>query len=79
MPSACCNPVLNWLRVPGCSGKEFDPNYHEAIGHAEDTDYPPHTVAEEVQRGYLMHERVLRLGSQARAVMRVLSVVTGAS
>ena len=41
-------------------GKEFDPNYHEAIGHAEDTDYPPHTVAEEVQRGYMMHERVLR-------------------
>ena len=41
-------------------GKEFDPNYHEAIGHAESSDYPANTVAEEVQRGYLMHDRVLR-------------------
>jgi len=41
-------------------GKDFDPHYHEAIGHAEDTDYAPNTVAEEVQRGYTMHDRVLR-------------------
>ena len=41
-------------------GKEFDPNFHEAIGHAESDDYPANTVSEEVQRGYLMHDRVLR-------------------
>ena len=41
-------------------GKEFDPNYHEAIGHAESSEHPANTVAEEVQRGYLMHDRVLR-------------------
>ena len=41
-------------------GKEFDPNYHEAIGHSDDPAYEPHTVAEEVQRGYTMHDRVLR-------------------
>ncbi|HLK60296.1 MAG TPA: nucleotide exchange factor GrpE [Chthonomonadaceae bacterium] len=41
-------------------GKEFDPNFHEAIGHMETDDYPPNTVAEEVQRGYLIHDRVLR-------------------
>ena len=41
-------------------GKEFDPNFHEAIGHTEDSEYPANTVAEEVQRGYVMHERVLR-------------------
>jgi molecular chaperone GrpE len=41
-------------------GKEFDPNYHEAIGHAEESDLPANTVAEEVQRGYIMHDRVLR-------------------
>ena len=40
-------------------GKEFDPNFHEAIGHTE-SDAPANTVTEEVQRGYLMHERVLR-------------------
>ena len=41
-------------------GKEFDPNYHEAIGHAESSEYPANSVAEEVQRGYIMHDRVLR-------------------
>jgi len=41
-------------------GQEFDPNFHEAIGHAEDSLYPANTVAEEVQRGYLIHDRVLR-------------------
>lgn len=41
-------------------GKEFDPNLHEAIGIAEDSDLPSNTVAEELQRGYLLHDRVLR-------------------
>ena len=41
-------------------GKDFDPNFHEAIGHAENTEYAANKVAEEVQRGYVMHDRVLR-------------------
>jgi molecular chaperone GrpE len=41
-------------------GKEFDPNFHEAIGHSDDAELPANTVAEEVQRGYTMHDRVLR-------------------
>ncbi len=41
-------------------GKEFDPKFHEAIGEMESDTYPANTVAEEVQRGYLLHERVLR-------------------
>lgn len=41
-------------------GKEFDPNYHEAIGHTDSSGLPANTVAEEVQRGYIMHDRVLR-------------------
>jgi molecular chaperone GrpE len=41
-------------------GKDFDPNFHEAIGHAEDSVLPANTVAEEVQRGYIMHDKVLR-------------------
>ena len=41
-------------------GKDFDPNFHEAIGHAEDSGRTANTVAEEVQRGYMMHDRVLR-------------------
>jgi molecular chaperone GrpE len=41
-------------------GKEFDPKFHEAIGHAESDEYPSNTVAEEVQRGYVLHDRILR-------------------
>lgn len=41
-------------------GKEFDPKMHEAIGVADESDLPANTVVEELQRGYLLHERVLR-------------------
>lgn len=41
-------------------GSEFDPQYHEAIGQTEPGELPPNTVAEEVQRGYMLHDRVLR-------------------
>ncbi len=41
-------------------GHDFDPNLHEAIGHSEDTEFAANTVAEEIQRGYRMHDRVLR-------------------
>ena len=41
-------------------GKEFDPKFHEAIGNTESEEYPSNTVAEEVQRGYLLHDQILR-------------------
>ncbi len=41
-------------------GKEFDPKLHEAIGVADESNYPANMVAEELQRGYLLHDRVLR-------------------
>ena len=41
-------------------GQEFDPTYHEAIGHTETDEFPANTVAEELQKGYLMDDRVLR-------------------
>ena len=41
-------------------GQEFDPSYHEAIGHTESAEFPANTVAEELQKGYIMHDRVLR-------------------
>ena len=41
-------------------GKPFDPNFHEAVVHEDTTEYPDNTVIGEVQRGYLLHERVLR-------------------
>lgn len=41
-------------------GKIFDPHYHEALMQVEDASLPEHTIVEELQKGYLMHERVIR-------------------
>ncbi|NMB34679.1 MAG: nucleotide exchange factor GrpE [Firmicutes bacterium] len=42
------------------SGEPFDPHFHEAVLMEESSVYPPGTVVEELQKGYIMHERVLR-------------------
>lgn len=41
-------------------GQPFDPNLHEAIQQAPSPEHPPMTVLHEVERGYKMHERVVR-------------------
>jgi molecular chaperone GrpE len=41
-------------------GQPFDPNRHEAIGHMESTAYPSGHIAEVVQNGYLIGDRILR-------------------
>ena len=41
-------------------GKVFDPDYHEALMQVENQDLPEHTIVEVLQKGYLMHERVIR-------------------
>lgn len=41
-------------------GKPFDPNYHEALMQAEDAEAPENTIIEELQKGYLLNDRVVR-------------------
>ncbi len=42
-------------------GKEFDPNFHNAVMQTEATEeYPSGVVAQEMQKGYLYHETVIR-------------------
>jgi molecular chaperone GrpE len=41
-------------------GKLFDPHYHEALMQAENKGVPEHTVLEELQKGYLLNDRVIR-------------------
>lgn len=41
-------------------GQRFDPSVHEAIGVEANDDVDVDTVAAEVQRGYRLHDRVLR-------------------
>jgi len=41
-------------------GQVFDPARHQAVARVESATVPSNTVAEEYQKGYLLHERVLR-------------------
>jgi len=41
-------------------GKVFDPNLHEALMQVENKDVPEHTVLEELQKGYLLNDRMIR-------------------
>jgi molecular chaperone GrpE len=41
-------------------GEPFDPAFHQAMSQQESSDQPPNTVVQEFQKGYLMHDRLLR-------------------
>jgi molecular chaperone GrpE len=41
-------------------GEPFDPELHEAVATTEGSGLPANTVVEELQRGYLLHGRLLR-------------------
>ena len=41
-------------------GQPFDPNLHEAVVHEETADHPDNQVIGELQRGYRLHDRVIR-------------------
>lgn len=41
-------------------GELFDPSFHQAMCQAESDEHPPNTVVQEYQRGYLIHDRLLR-------------------
>jgi len=48
------------VRPMEAEGKIFDPNYHEALIQEENKDLPEHTIIEELQKGYLLNDRVIR-------------------
>ncbi len=41
-------------------GKEFDPNLHNAVMQVESSEYESGDVAQELQKGYMFHDTVLR-------------------
>ena len=47
-------------RVEPALGDPFDPHLHQAMYEIETADYPPGTVAQALQPGYVMHDRLLR-------------------
>jgi molecular chaperone GrpE len=48
------------LRAIDSVGKNFDPNFHEAITREEKEDVPENTILEEFQKGYFFREKLLR-------------------
>ena len=41
-------------------GVKFDPKFHDAVGEEEKEGQEPGTVVSETQKGYVIHERLLR-------------------
>ncbi|MCA9046023.1 MAG: nucleotide exchange factor GrpE, partial [Planctomycetaceae bacterium] len=41
-------------------GEAFDPTVHEALQQVPSSEHPPMTVMMEYERGYLLHDRVIR-------------------
>ena len=41
-------------------GQEFDPNFHNAVMHVDDDSLGENIVAEELQKGYMYRESVVR-------------------
>ncbi|WP_374718629.1 nucleotide exchange factor GrpE [Parageobacillus toebii] len=57
--------ILDALKKEGVEvieavGKPFDPNLHQAVMQAEDSNYEPNTVVEEFQKGYKLKDRIIR-------------------
>ena len=43
-----------------CLNKKFDPNFHQAMLEIENSTKEPGTIIQEVQKGYMMKNRLLR-------------------
>ena len=57
--------LLDLLRQEGvqeieCVGKPFDPQYHEPLMVVSSDEHPENTILEELNKGYIMHDRVIR-------------------
>jgi molecular chaperone GrpE len=48
------------LEVIEAQGKEFDPNFHEAIMQTPTSEHPENSVIAELQKGYKLGDKVLR-------------------
>ena len=50
----------NGIELIECLDKKFDPNFHQAMLEVEDNTKPTGIVVQEIQRGYMMKDRLLR-------------------
>ena len=50
----------NNIEAIECLNKKFDPNFHQAMLEVENNAKEPGTVVQEIQKGYMMKDRLLR-------------------
>jgi len=50
----------NGIELIQCIGKKFDPNFHQAMLEVIDDEKDAGTVVQEIQKGYMMKDRLLR-------------------
>ena len=50
----------NGIETIECINKKFDPNFHQAMLEVEDGSKESGTVVQEIQKGYMMKNRLLR-------------------
>ena len=50
----------NGIEAIECMDKKFDPNFHQAMLELENSTKEGGTVVQEIQKGYMMKERLLR-------------------
>ena len=50
----------NGIKTIECINKKFDPNFHQAMLELEDNTKEAGTVVQEIQKGYMMKDRLLR-------------------
>ena len=50
----------NGIETIECINKKFDPNFHQAMLELEDNTKEAGTVVQEIQKGYMMKDRLLR-------------------
>ncbi|MCD8364345.1 MAG: nucleotide exchange factor GrpE [Clostridiales bacterium] len=48
------------VKVIETKGKEFDPNFHNAVMHIDDENFGENIIAEEFQKGYTYRDSVVR-------------------
>ena len=50
----------NGIALIECLNKKFDPNFHQAMIEIEDSEKDAGIVVQEIQKGYMMKDRLLR-------------------
>lgn len=48
------------VKLVEAENQPFDPNFHQAVTHEQNNDVPDNTVTNVLQKGYMLHDRLLR-------------------